>query len=1122
MAKFAGPSVTPGQPGSIQLPTQQIGEQIPTTQPAPSQTGTFIDDIGAAPEPVEGSEAAALEEQVERERIPDIETRMADKETVQKWTPQASPTIPESDGGIESRAVGMVSAFGGVDPATTLGLTPPTPETRALAKEGFTSAVATQAAERTPGSLVAALNRSGAVTSTQRADNTWSNKVDDRMLMVGSVVTENMLADSAFGTPEEGAVILDPEARTAPVAKAKGNAALGQQIHAEYSRLKNAEQGLPTDQYEKLPDAEANTLGDAFKEMWYKVNGKDLEDAGQPPLVLREETPGGGETFFQLTQLGREKIGASGKYRKRLFNKQVRPAKTPTESGQLPGEQGRTVVKRKTGKVKKALAGAEVLEEATRNLNAVPNVVDAQRLRVLYTTILPVLAGQLDHTSWEATINNIGKKQWAKYSAEETRDQRKRAEDQAQGRRTKGEPYIAAKQMEDITNDVAQEVRAIATERKGANHLTYQIQAATGRIDPQQLHFNPTTSKAVRFVTRNVVPAKATPGSRIARNLEQMYAMMLIKGADVLLPDGRIDAFKKHEQKLEAWGDRLAAALDQSMTDAQAEAISDAIEQGMALTDPNFPSFQRLALDPQQDAELIATIEKKGEDGPHFIDGVIDAAKYIKAKREGRPYHSYFNAYVDGKTNGIASNGIQMGSENIARATGVIRNEDATQLLDAGDIRDQLAAALTSKMDHDGFDGHLKEDALELYDVANVLYNYRDLNKATTMTFSYGKEIASFQDDIKQHLELARQEILNDPDQADSTYPQSLEYLLSDPKWGEDKLVSTLLNFYAQGMAEVLSQEALDSRALVRGAGLMFALTDQLFTIQSPTGFELAMGGERATTPTQDTVTYGIGGKQVQAGRHASYPSSAAAKVRTRDEGETQDRELGGVVHGQAVTSPVHSIDAATVALTAAGKSWDKLKSASNGNPYMHPIYDAFKFDAMGFDVGVQEVNKNWLDSTMDWSYLREAHDSTKTAMDAWHKESQQVPQSTPVDISANGQYAMMGYLLEPQKTKQGVEPARLINKLTKTMEFGKNDNRREVAKDAARRIIRELKDQGIDFRNLPDQVTVKQLRTFIKAVEREINILPRLNKMANQTDRNKQELRKKIKGEENYQYYAH
>ena len=61
--------------------------------------------------------------------------------------------------------------------------------------------------------------------------------------------------------------------------------------------------------------------------------------------------------------------------------------------------------------------------------------------------------------------------------------------------------------------------------------------------------------------------------------------------------------------------------------------------------------------------------------------------------------------------------------------------------------------------------------------------------------------------------------------------------------------------------------------------------------------------------------------------------------------------------------APVQSLDAATVALTASGRSWARLDNASNGNPYLHTIYDAFKVDAMGYDVVLDEVNKNWLNA---------------------------------------------------------------------------------------------------------------------------------------------------------------
>ena len=67
--------------------------------------------------------------------------------------------------------------------------------------------------------------------------------------------------------------------------------------------------------------------------------------------------------------------------------------------------------------------------------------------------------------------------------------------------------------------------------------------------------------------------------------------MMLIKGADALLPEARLKAFDNHRLQLLQWGKRLQEVLDQSMTDAEAEAIAAAIEQGLPLNDPNFPEI---------------------------------------------------------------------------------------------------------------------------------------------------------------------------------------------------------------------------------------------------------------------------------------------------------------------------------------------------------------------------------------------------------------------------------------------------------------------------------------------------------------------------------------------------
>ena len=1127
MAKVSGTSVQPGQATELEqqtiaLPAQRIQEEVPQASPAGGSiigqvaTNLSTPEVQAAVQ--EGTEAVLTEQQqIESERVPTLHERAEDTQTVHKWWPKGDPNPPAQphvDGGLRSRAGQMARDFGTTNGIATLKVTPSV-AARPAALEGDTATVADIEGEAYLGSLTAALNRSGAVTTTQDpVSRSFTNKIDPVMLQVGSVVTENMLAEAALGETDSSIEPIDPNVKAATVSKAQNNTALGKEIHRNYSRMKNEMEGRPTDDYTDLSREEATTLGDAFKEMWAISN----------PNLIQKALAEDGQAVFQLTQEGVDAMKDSSRARKRLLPKvNVRPAKAPTRTGQLPGETGRVATKKDTGKVRRQLVGAKTLEEAARNLNTVPNVVDKQRMRILWSTALPVLSGQLGIDHEYAAINNMGTKQYNKFLGAQRKNELKAQE----GKPVK--PYDANAEMESLQVDIAQDMRAIAQERNGANFLTYYIQSFNGRIAPQQSAFDPTTSKAVRFVTRNVVPAKASPGSRIARNLEQMYAMMLVKGADSLLPEGRLEAFDKDSSRLEQWGDRLLEVLNDTISDSEAEAIAAAIDQGIALTDPKFPEVRPLGLDPVKDKDLLDAIKDKGEDGPHFIDGLIDAAQYIKAKRDGRPYHSYFNAYVDGKTNGIASNGIQMGSEEVARATGVIRNQNDT-LLDKGDIRDRLESILLESLRLNGFDGHKKEDAPQLYDVARVLFGTRQLHKDTTMTFSYGKEIASFKEDISNFLLDLQAEHRDKPN---STYSESLDTLLADPKWGLDKLAETLNTFYETGLGQVLSEDAIKSRALMRSAATMFALTNQLFTIKTATGFELALGGSETLGSTDaETTKYDIEtaeGKRINPTVYHYETEDTSANIRRDEDKEGNERRTPGQdAYGGSIPAPVQSLDAATVALASSGKAWEKLKAASNGNPYMHTIYDAFKFDAMGFDVGVDSVNKAWLDSSMDWSYLEE----TLAAMEQineWDKAMKQIPQDSKVNITMAGPYRMMGYLLEPRKGEDGkTSPANLSYRLSNLV-GGETDAQVEnKVKEGTQRIINAVRDSGLDPNNMPDEVTVAQLRKFVIAFSKELDLRKRLNSMINTTNNNKKRLRKmidaqkKLHGNEVLQYYAH
>ena len=890
------------------------------------------------------------------------------------------------------------------------------------------------------------------------------------------------------------------------VGKNTANIELGQEINREYQRVKNAAEGRPTDQYTDLGGDEAALLGDAFKEMYAEAN----------PTDLKRVTPEGseGHVTFQITPEGETRLNSPAAKAKRAVmfpGVNLRPSKTPITGpkGQLQGETARVRARKATGKVKGTPAGMAVLDEARENLAQVPNVVDKQRLRILYSTILPVLSLPNDQfvealesdpiLMTFATINNMGRSQLNKFRAEAKKAERD------------GVEYDLTSEINGIRRTIAQNVRAIAMERNGANYLSYYIQNFNGRMAPQQSYFDPTTSKAVRFVTTNAVPAKATPGSRIEKNLRQMYAMMLVKDADALLPPGREAALDRAGPQLEQWGNRLAQLLEESMTDAQAEQISQAIEQGMPLTDQNFPQAGRLGLDPTQDAELIKMIEGKGEDGPHWIDGVIDYANYAKAKREGKPHFSYFNAYMDGKTNGIASNGIQMGSRDVAFKTGVLRTNE-TQLLDEGlDVRVALCNDLMAELETTG----IQTSDPNLYTIMRHLYTYKgaakDLAKGTTMTFGYGKELESFKSDIEAAIDLLVEE---QPEVA-----AAVEAINAGPGDMQSAL-ETIHSTYTNHLAGALSQEALESRPLMRASALLHALADKVMTIETATGFELHLGGE-VQTGVEDIGSYQIYGddgkkRQITATKPVTRATALAAKG---------DQGPGTRAYGGSLPGPVQSIDAATVAMTSSGKSWDKLTAASNGNPYIHTIYDAFKVDAMGYDVVLDEVNQNWLDAGMNWSYLEATQKATTEMWREFNQDLKNYPDDLPIDSSPDGEFGMFMDLtiIEPRESDGREGPWRLARVLRKTMDLDPQLDPKDAAAEVnpiAVEILKQMKKRGFDR----DNPKMKDFKFFLHALNAQLQLGSRLGKMIQKTNNKKAQLKSEIKssGVPNYQYYAH
>jgi len=1126
MAKFNISTVKPGQIDEtsktiLETPVEQVKERTPQA-PGSAFEGLLnqqpeVDTTAAAAEITEAADVDPdIAAQQERERVKPLGERFKEAATESPKWQVAAPTaneITDTNSGIENlraRSKNLVdlvkhkqlSAGWGISSATK------TAEGRSI-KEIYK----TEGQEAGQEALEIAKANSPAVIFQKTGASQVTPEgtvVDPQFIATLSAVTENFMMGaqvaSEGGAPKEKVDEFTGEAtgelvRPAEdyqVSKAQGNTRLGQDIHREYQRVKNAREGRPTDQYEDLSPVEATVLGDLSKELFAEAN---------PDLVLRTDGTKDNPVTFTVTAKGVDVLSKSNEARKRLFpTTNTRPSKTKLPEGSLVGE-GAKLTKKRTTKAGK-LGDTRLIDQAMVNLHSVPNVVDPRRSRVLLSTALPAML-QAIQGNYEGTWSNvagIGMDQYNDFVAakelSDRQNEKAAAKAAEKGQTFFPTEYNVRSNMDSLVDTLAQSIRAIAQERKGANHLTYAMQSFTGRVHPQQTYFDPTASKIVRFATRNAVPVTAKPGSRQEANLKQMYAMMFIGDASEALPKQRLELLKIHGPKLKEMGDTIKAALDEQISPEFAEQVAQAIDQNIPLTDKRFPQVPELKL-PQN---IVNYINKKGEDALSVLEGLIDYAEFVDNYKAGKPHRSFFNAYMDGKTNGIANNGIQLGVKEVAERTGVIRSQNAKTLLDKGDIRQALGERI-QEITMDGLPGTI-ENKGPVYDLVQAFGEIggeaRSLQKDTTMQFGYGKELDSFKQNIDEAI---AKRSTADPE-FDAKYKRALSAMDNDP----EKLRDVVHGVYMDALVKTLSDDAADARAVMRANATMYALMDEIFTIKGPSGFNINIAGTDYEMDPDADVHYYV--------TKDGKARERAATIGTRK--DTSAAERGGTpglyAYGRSLPAPIQSIDASTVAQTVTGRSWDKLNAASNGNPYIHTIYDAFKVDANGYDVVLEEANKNWLNTSFDWSYLGETQQAYKKTAAEFFKNLNALPQDKVLTSKESGGVKMANYLL----THQG-KTLPLTNKITKTI-FSADKTNEEAGKEAkmiAERALKVLIKMG--YKPGSNQMTVAQYKWFTKYMQDNVYNLHEKNwRIVRKTDEKKAQLRKEIDPKKVYQYYSH
>lgn len=1018
-------------------------------------------------------------------------------------------------------------------------------------------------------------------------------KTDPALLGIASLVVENDFTEMLLNEED---IETDPikevmgikdhvydKPYTLEAKRLRNNAKIGNRIFQEWQRTKGEGSIDPVVPDRSLPSGEAEALGLAMKQIWALNNPDIIEIIPGKPSAPRgndlDQNAGYDQAQYRITDEGARRLNANKADRTKMFGKiEVEPSRIPVE-GQLLGDTGVTQTKTVTGKnalipvfnpktnsfkvkdgeiVMKPIALGKELDQAIKNLSTVNQRVDKRRFKILLQTALPVLAMQTPSAAAQsapamAEINNIGPDKLRSFQAAYLAWKREADSAYEAGgmeglkdyEKRKGK-YNVEENLFKLQNKLAQELRSIAKNRNSDNYLTFYVQAFSGRLTPQQTLFNPVTSHAARFVTRNAVPTKVIPAKtgklalkkgyvngeafnsamdRKEEALIQMYALLLndnfngspMKGLDSYLPDRRKQVIFQNADTLRRDGQRLKQAL--TMSDEQYEAVAEAITKGVPLDNKVYANIQPLikdrpdspgsGLDPVKDKVLIEKIAGKGSDGPHYIDALIDFANYMDAKDKGEAHLTYLNAYIDGKTNGLASNGMQMGHVATALRTGVLRKSlGTTELLDDGDIRDALRDQALASV-KDGFAGPHTEYLRELNFLAEQVYSDRGLNKHTTMTFGYGKEIESFAKAISDVID----ELVVDPEVGAET-KLALDTILQksvDVKDQHKLAKDLLLGKYGEQLFNVLSADAINARRLMRNAATIFAAMDENFIIKSHTGMDLSLGGWE-NTGEFDSVNVNIYQQErneqgefllqkdgrpvanrVDAKSHTYKQryTSAAKKTRVDELGNTQVMP-GEFVYGGSLPSPIQSLDAATVAMTASGESWSRLKYYSGGNPYFLSIYDAFKMDVNGYDTMLKEVNSNWMEAANEWSYLREARRATAEARSRWEAK---MSKANDEDTLSDSERVFMDYMLRMHESDGGgpMKPKDLSNRLKKLIFFKQSDYKEGSnfiispkthikIREMTEELIAQMGKVGWDVNNPPKrgEAKVKHLKTFV------------------------------------------
>ena len=1140
MAKFGGPSVIPGAQPELPTGPQPGGEfaeffnqpQQEETTPATSTTKSFERVAQEASQELTEAPFGELSEQEQEQREIERVAPISELPQVAEKTPTGSlidyqretddpfsvalergdkvNNVLQGTGDVRLQAKPTAKILEGLkagDPEAAFN-TGATPELKSV--KGSETSISARNIIYDPRVLDA-----GTINPT-----TGLLSIDPEFGTVMSLATENWLYNQTNiaeeTTKEPGD--FEPEGQQVEtptvvevVKSAKHNEQLGREVYRSWKRQKAAREGKPTDAYlneeGNINRETFSFIGDLAKETYAEANPDILY---RPPQA--EDSP---QIYFQLTNKGVDALNAVERDVKGLFGvPEVAPLNAVSETAQ-PQFEAKTRVRKVTTKVGE-LGDTSQINESMKNYHSVKFVNDPQREKiVMQFGILGMLNANKDNVY--ADMFDIGRDNLLKTHG-------KRDKMISDATREGNADELAKAQAYDV-NDIIRKnfakfmniMGGIAQYSDRSNHLTYSMQALTGRTHVQQTRYNPQAHKVVRTVVGGGNVLTWRPGEGIIdRNFKEIMAAFFIKEAKNVDTNQRIEMFDKLlkdgnlKEFIDAGNEIKNAINGFDIKGALADMSQASNLNGESAVEFRKVLAQKYNNDPlSQSTKNI--LRNFGDEGAHMADALIHLADYDNAVKNNIPMKGTLTVEMDGKTHGPATNAAILGVEQMAKRTGLLRPDDMSfeesqdSRVAMGEWIKNVGITLTPE-------GKYKDALIQIANLAvNDKANYL---KKSPMTMGYGQEL----DSLKMHVETT---IYNgDP----KVFPQ-IQAIMKDSGLDQEPqiVVEYLHGLLVDSIFEINSSKVVAMSKLLRANNLLATMTDEVLYMDNASGFRSYAAAKQVIPEKTKEIKYGFEKEGKTATRKAQIYEYEKAGSAVRQYQKGEEPVPGGFGHGRVVPIAVQSYDGNMISKTGSGQSWDRIKDRSKArkadNPFVLPIFDAFVTDLASFDTVREESNRNWVKGLREHSYV-------ESIMDTWYKETMSKVRNdfknkdpkALVDINDDTKWRGINWLFN--KYTKGMNPkpniqymlSKVIKVRPKKPGESITDYRKYIGQEAGAvktKIYKEMKSAGIP-QNF-DQLTNKQLQDLIEIVMKNINLSSRNSSAINTIKKDKAELFRKF-----------